>query len=76
MLTTDKEGLKKSNLKSVLWATEFLIQYLDDEDCGGATSIFRDKDGDGFHGDIGYLYEGLESMNEYAARKLKAMEGK
>ena len=50
-------------------AVKTVIEYCDKHDKSPLTSWFEDEEKDGFHGDIGYFYEGLDNMQEYLEKK-------
>ena len=66
-----------TKLLKVIWAGNYLLKYLDKEEGSsfGATTYWKDKDNDGFSGDIGYLVEGLDSMILYAKDKVNKITG-
>lgn len=66
-----KEIINRRDIEAVttLFATRVLIELLNN---GHSTDIsWRDDKGRGFFGDIGYLYEGLESIEECCIRRLR-----
>ena len=59
----------KEELKEYLKASEACITLMDSDARSGET-FWEDEDGEGFRGDMGYLYEGLEAMRDYLKKKI------
>lgn len=52
-------------------AIDTVMDYIDSEEGSCGCSFWKDKDGKGFRGDIGYFCEGLIDMKAYLEEKLK-----
>lgn len=59
-----------TEITKTLEAVKIVIEYCDKHDKSPLTCWFGDEEKDGFHGDIGYFYEGLENMQEYLEKKI------
>lgn len=59
-----------TEITKTLDAVKIVIEYCDKHDKSPLTSWFEDEEKDGFGGDIGYFYEGLDSMQEYLEKKM------
>lgn len=55
-------------INKTLSALEIVIKYCKKHD-RGITSRYIDEDGDGFSGDMGYFYEGLDDLRSMLERK-------
>ena len=64
----DTDSVKE--LQKALEAVACIVKYLGADDALWGESYWKDRDGDGFHGDIGYIWEGLEAFTEYLKKKI------
>lgn len=62
--------MSENEINKYLNASKLCLEFLDRDDIYTGSSFLKDKDGDGFDTDVGYLYEGLEQMIKYFERKL------
>ena len=61
--------ISQEKLKKYLEASVLCLELMDSDARSGNT-FWEDEDGEGFSGDMGYLYEGLEAMRNYLEKKI------
>lgn len=60
-----------TEITKTLDAVKTVREYCHKHDKSPLTCWFGDEEKDGFGGDIGYFYEGLENMQEYLENKIE-----
>ena len=54
-----------NNIESTITAIDMIFQFLNDNEGDSGETYWKDKNGNGFQADMGYMYEGLEDFKKY-----------
>ena len=61
----------ETDIKDCLSAVNQILSYLNKYEGSSGETFWKDKNGNEFHGDMGYFFEGLYELKYYCEEQIK-----